>query len=495
MGIVVKQSSYNTAIILVGFLIGGITTLFVLPRVFEFDPALLGGLQLLLSYSIIISEFLSFGGGKIAVYYYGRLHKSNNIARLDRLLLYLSVVGAFVMLSTLLFPAVWESLTEEDDFQLSRFLDVLLVLTVGGILHKITTGYMHALLKTTIPTFLKEVLVRVLSLVAVWLYWIGAITFETMLWFYGGVYVLPGLIQLLIIRLSKQKEVIESINESVQHSNIGMLKYGLFAVLDSGAAILINRLDMVMIAAFMPVEHVAYYSIAMFIATVVQIPSRALSDISTGLVSRFWADNELQKIRDVYFKSSLNQMLFGGAFFALIWGNIEQIELFLPAEFRGISYIVLYLGLSKLVNISFGINGSILITSSKYRWNFVFNLILLALTIGTNLILIPQMGTEGAALSTLISVVGFNLLRFAFLWKKFGLQPFRSSHLTGLGMVSGTILIGIFFPDLFDRSHMGTLVQATLQSLGMLLFFSVGLYISRVSEEFNKLVKRFLPLD
>ena len=52
-----------------------------------------------------------------------------------------------------------------------------------------------------------------------------------------------------------------------------------------------------------------------------------------------------------------------------------------------------------------GLNGTILVTSKKYRYDFTFSLMLVALTVASNALLIPRWGMTGAALATMITVL------------------------------------------------------------------------------------------
>nr|GFD17476.1 hypothetical protein [Tanacetum cinerariifolium] len=58
-----------------------------------------------------------------------------------------------------------------------------------------------------------------------------------------------------------------------------------------------------------------------------------------------------------------------------------------------------------------GVNGIIVVTSPRYRYDLLFNLGLSGLIIGLNALLIPRLGLNGAALSNAVALVSINLAR------------------------------------------------------------------------------------
>ena len=60
MGIIRTQSIKNSINLYIGIIIGAVNTILVFPFVFEANPQYWGLLQLLVSYSIIISSFSEF---------------------------------------------------------------------------------------------------------------------------------------------------------------------------------------------------------------------------------------------------------------------------------------------------------------------------------------------------------------------------------------------------------------------------------------------------
>ena len=65
-----------------------------------------------------------------------------------------------------------------------------------------------------------------------------------------------------------------------------------------------------MIGNFMDLQHVAFYTVAFFIGNVILVPARAIGSITSPLIAKAWKENNINEIKAIYEKSSLNQLLF-----------------------------------------------------------------------------------------------------------------------------------------------------------------------------------------
>ena len=101
----------------------------------------------------------------------------------------------------------------------------------------------------------------------------------------------------------------------------------------------------------------------------------------------------------------------------------------LPLKFQGGKWVVFYIGLSQLFNISSGVNGAIIINSKYYKYDLYTNILLVGITIATNYFLIPKYGINGAAMATAISVLLFNLIRLVLIKVKMNMHPFSLNTL------------------------------------------------------------------
>jgi O-antigen/teichoic acid export membrane protein len=117
----------------------------------------------------------------------------------------------------------------------------------------------------------------------------------------------------------------------------------------------------------------------------------------------------------------------------------------------------------------FGPSSEIIVLSKYYRFNILLIILLAALVIISNNILIPRYGIEGAAWGSAFALVMFNVIKFVFIYLKFGIQPFEWATVKVLIIGSITLLINMvlfkadnIFLDILVRSAVITLIFSSL---------------------------------
>ena len=155
-----------------------------------------------------------------------------------------------------------------------------------------------------------------------------------------------------------------------------LLIFGLYVLAGGASAMLVSKVDMVMIGKLMDYKAVAFYTVAFFIGNVIRVPGKAIGSIATPILAKAWEKNNINEIKDIYVKSSINQILFGGLIFLGVWLNIDDGLSLLPLKFQGGKLVILFIALSQLFNMVTGSNGIIIINSKYYKFDLYSNLIL-----------------------------------------------------------------------------------------------------------------------
>ena len=83
------------------------------------------------------------------------------------------------------------------------------------------------------------------------------------------------------------------------------LSYGLFVVLGTAVALVILEIDKVMIHQFLPLSEVAFYTVAVFMATVVSVPARATHQIALPLSAQWIAAGQWEMLKNRYQESAI----------------------------------------------------------------------------------------------------------------------------------------------------------------------------------------------
>ena len=115
-----------------------------------------------------------------------------------------------------------------------------------------------------------------------------------------------------------------------------MIDVALFSILGGLGSMIVFNIDKIVVNQMLDLSNTGVYTIAFYFGTLVIIPSRPLLKISGTLIADAWKENDLAKIKDIYYKSCINQFIIGGFLFLGIWANIDNILTILGAGLRAI---------------------------------------------------------------------------------------------------------------------------------------------------------------
>jgi len=250
------------------------------------------------------------------------------------------------------------------------------------------------------------------------------------------------------------------------------------------------KIDILMIGYLVDLQHVAYYSIALYMATLIIIPFRSMSAIATPMIAGFWTNNQLPEISVVLRKVSEVSLAAGSFIFLALWLNIDWIVHILGDKFGDIKWVFFIIGISRIVDSSFSINGGVLLTSKFYKIDLLFQSILVVISILLNFWLIPLFSLEGAALATLIALLIYNMMKWIFLLLKFRFSTFSASTLTALALLISFLILSFYNPLKFQY-WLNAIVSVAL--LSTVYLFTI--YRGNLSNELKQSIDRILSKD
>lgn len=504
MGLVRNQSIKNSVSFYIGMLIGAINTIFVYPYTFIDSPEHLGLLQIILAYSIVISAFTTLGAPKMFLRFFPAIKNKGQLYFLSFLTPFIGFLFSlivYIFFKEKILAAINASQLLEDNF----FYVILLIFFIG--FYEILTSISRSFLNAATPVFINEVFLKLYSLSVLFLHWIGYIDFTVFLKIYVSGYILKFLI-LFLIQYSKQR-----ISFSISFSSLNlreMFRYSFYVLIGSTAVMLVARVDMMILGSLLKgdygLKQVAFYSIAFYIGNSIMVPAKSIIAISVPLIADAWEKNNLSKIQSIYYKSAINQLIVGSVFFLCIWINIDDIFNMLPKEYKAGKWVVFFIGIAQLFNISTGVNGAIITNSKYYRFDLYTSILLLVITVATNLFLIPEnnpfskfgvQGIIGASIATASSIFLFNIVRLFLIKIKMNMHPFS---LKTIYAIFGFLLIYIFLDISFSLIPVFHLpfINIVFKSSIVLLISAIFVLYCNLSDDINKFVidlrKRYFNL-
>jgi O-antigen/teichoic acid export membrane protein len=197
----------------------------------------------------------------------------------------------------------------------------------------------------------------------------------------------------------------------------------------SVAQILLQRLDILLVASLAGVRDAAIYTVATRFVVVGQFVNQAISAPVQPRLSALLASGNRAAARTLYRVSTTWLVLLTWPIFGMCIALAPTyLAIFGPTYRRGTTTVVL-LGIAMLLSCACGPVDSVLIMAGKTRWNLGTTLLALALNIGLDVALIPRFGIVGAALGWFAAIGATNLVPLALAWLRLGLHPFGRSLL------------------------------------------------------------------
>jgi len=483
MGIILKQSFKNTISTYLGFGIGAINTLFLYTN-FLTDQYY-GLVAFLFSTANIMMPFMAFGVHNAIIKYYSSFKTKNSINGFLTLMLFLPLIFIIPVgiIGYFSYETIGSFLSRENSI-VENYTWYIFILAIAMAYFEIFFAWTKVQMQTVFGNIMKEVFHRVaimILLFAVYLNWLSIDEFIIGL---VGVYVLRMLIMKLYAYTVRFPKLVFQLPNNLS----SIFKYALLMIIAGSVAMLILDIDKFMIGILIEdIEQVAYYSVAIFIATVIAVPQRAMHQIIMPLTAKYLNDNDLTALEDLYKRSSMTLLVVSGFIFLLIVLNINQLYLILPKEFTGGLFVVFIVSLAKLYDNSLGNNNAILFNSEYYKMVLYFGVFLAITAIVLNIIFIPRYGIEGSALATFLAIVFYNTVKILFVKRKFNMQPFSAESLKICLLLIVSVLVMYFWDFPFHP-----ILNIALKSALIGILYFVSIYKLNVSEDVNEQIKRYL---
>ena len=383
---------------------------------------------------------------------------------------------------------------------IANYAYLLLPLTFFALYLTVFETNASVLLRITIPKLVREVGIRVFNLVCYLLYGHGVISLDLFVLLFCLSYAVAMLINFFYL-LTLGKITFRIDWKYVNRSRLKeMALYTLFmtATVLAGNIPLINSL---FLGAHTGLALTGVYTIAFYIANIVEVPYRSLGAISRPMISQAVRDGDWVEVNRLGRQVSLHQFLVSSLIFFFIWINLDPLFSVIPHgdEYVDGMGVVFFLGLAKIVNSSLSIGTDILNYSKRYPYSLLFIGVLTFSAIWFNNKLIPVWSINGSACATLFSYVLYFLLLLGFLWRSLKVNIFSGKHAIVLVLMLvlfvvnqlWTCTLTPFFEAMGYR--VGLLTDATLRTIAMLALTLLFLSRIHISDGIDGLLSR-VPL-
>lgn len=478
MGIVINQSIKNTIITYIGFVIGAANTLFMYPHFL--GETYYGLTGYILSTANVIMPLMAFGVHNTLVKFFTAYTTEKEKGQFLSFVLLLPFLFLIPMLilGALSYELIASFLSRENPIIYDYVWQIPVIGLCMGYF-EIFYAWVKVHMQSVFGSFVKEVVLRVfitLFLLAVYFGWMSPLTFINTLM---GIYLATTLV--MFFYAMKVKSV--SFSFQFPSNTKQILTYSFFIILSGSIATMLLDIDKNMIGQYIKIENIAYYSVAIFIATVISVPSRAMHQITYPITAKLMTESKYDELNDLYKKASITLQIVGGLVFLGILLNIHQLYLLLPENYRGGIFVVFTIGFSKYFDLILGNNNAIIFNSKYYKMVLFLGLFLAVLAVSLNMIFIPKYGINGAAIATLISITLYSIAKLLFVVVKMKLFPFTKKTI-----LSVVVFAVFFFAFYYWDFPFHPITNIVLKSTIITILYVVVNYKLKISEDFNGVV-------
>tara|TARA_B110000091_G_C13809946_1_gene474521 strand:+ start:417 stop:1910 length:1494 start_codon:yes stop_codon:yes gene_type:complete len=497
MGIVLKQSFRNTIIIYGAFLIGGINTLFFYPQFLKAE--FYGLVVYLLATSNLIMPFLAFGTHFTIVKFFSSYETKE---QKDKFLSSLILLPLMIALPIGFF---WDymhgwimSSVAEGNKNVESYTFSIYIISVCCAYFEFFYSWTKVQLNTVFGNILKELWNRVVVMVLLLSVFFELITKVEFIYFLTGAYIL----RTFVMMFYAFKIYLPKFYFKLPDNFLEIIKYSGYIILAGSAGAILLDIDKSMIPGKDTIEKVAYYTVAVFMGSFIEAPSRAMTQILQPLTSKSLNNADMLEVESLYKKSSINLFLVGGLFFLLVNCGVHELFKLMPEKgYAGGEYVVLMISLAKLYTMFLGNNGAIITNSKFYRITLPIGVGMALSVYFLNKLFYFQLnfGTDGLALATLITILVFNSVKLFFVKSKFSMTPFTDKSFKMMCIIVVMYLLFNFWEFPITNIYLykfpiHPIVNIALKSILITVLFLFLVIKFSISEQINSLFKKYIKL-
>lgn len=502
MGIVARQSIKGTIATYIGVAVGIFTTFFIQTKALKAEE--IGLIEVLLQCAILFSGIAQLGTNSSAMRYYPffKDEDSRDHGFFGWTLLVPFVGFALFLTVFLLCKDGIVAVFSKDSSIFSEYVYFIIPLSFFMLYISVFETNSNLLMRIVVPKLIREVGLRVMTLATYLLYFFKVIGFDGVIVLFCVFYGAATLVN--VVYLLSLKRVSFKIEKGFVTPKLkrDFVFYTLFMITAALAGNVMPMLSKFFVAAKESFHLTGVFTIATNIAALIEMPYRSLGAISRPQVSQAIAHNDIQAADAVCKSVGLHQFLVGSFIFFVIWTNIDLIFSLLPngEVYRSGKWVVLILGLSRLMYSTCGIGTTVLSYSKYYYFSLVFTIIMTVMSVVLNNSLIPLWGINGAAMANLLSYALYFFLLLGFVSWRVGTSPFSPKQLVIVGVV--TVLLALewlwrlvltpVLVSLFAKPIAGLLLDGALKTCVFLTLGTIAVYKSKLSESVNDLIDKVM---
>ena len=508
MGIVARQSIKGIIATYIGVAVGIVTTFFIQTKALQAEQ--IGLIDILLQCSLLFGGLAQLGTNSSAMRYYpffkDEEHRDHGFFGWT-LLVPLVGFTLFLLAFFCFKGAIVDFFTKDEAAGVelfTKYVNFVIPLAFFMLYLSVFETNSNLLLRIVLPKFVREVGLRVGTLVIYLSYFYKVFDFDGVIVSFCVLYGLATLVN--VVYLLSLKRVSFKIEWDYIKPQLkrDFLFYTLFMLTAALAGNAIPMLSKFFVAGKTGFHLAGVFTIATNIAALVEMPYRSLGAISRPHISDAMAKQDVKQADALCKGVALHQFIAGSFVFFLIWINIDFIFDLLPNGdiYRLGKWAVLMLSLSRLMYSTLSVTSTALGYSKYYYYSLIFIVLLSVMSIALNTWLVPKWDINGGALAQMLSYLIYFILLIAFIKWKVGVMPLSKKLLPVAVVIFAlfalnwlwTSTLTPLFVQLFTKPLFGLAIDALLKTSIFLALGMTAIYKLKVSQSVNDLIDKGLKM-
>jgi len=326
MGNIRKQAIISSILLYLGFFVGAIN-IYLYTKTGSFTEAEFGLTRLFFDFAQNMYAFGSLGAISVLYKFYP-YYKDNLPDEKNDLLTWTLVAAAIGFVIVLVMGIVFQPLVIKKFIRGSKlFLDYyywVFPFALGMLFFSVLEGFSWAIQQTVLSNFLKETVLRLITTVFILLYYFRYISFATFIHLFAFLYIIIFIV--LVIHLVRIKKFYITFYVSHVTKKFWKKMVTMQSLIFSGMIIqtLGQTINGILIASLINISTAGIFTLAQYMANLVQVPQRSLQSISVGALSRAWKNKDYSEINRIYSRSCINMLLMALFIFCNLLLNARE---------------------------------------------------------------------------------------------------------------------------------------------------------------------------
>lgn len=487
---IIKQSIKTSVINYIGILLGAFFTLYLTP---EYLTTEYNGLyRLLLEYTAIIATYTHFGIPLVINKYYHIINREyKNNKGFDFFVFIFPLIGfCFILLFFLIFrERITQIIASKSDFDLvyQYILFMVPIFLCNGYL-LIQKNYLAMLGNITFVSFIQNVMYKLFNIFAV-IVFIFTKDFKLSMW----LIVISNILGVIVVyfKILSLKRGNFSLKPSFDFLTENrltrdFLKFLGFIIVSNLTTFFITKIDLFFVAKFTDLSNVAFYTTASYFVLFLMVPYNSVLSISFPEITKQYVEGDKQKLFSLIKGNAMFGFILSAYIFLLIWFNIDFIYELIPKGevYQVGKYVFLILAIGRLIDISIGSIGQLIVASQWYYYTLYFTIFNSLIGIISGYYLTLHYGIYGSALAISITMTVSVIFQLLLGLIKFKTSPYDKNMLKMLLIIIITGLVSYAM----DMLYLNKYIIFALKCIFITSMIFGGVYIFKINEEVNKII-------